>query len=72
MNPKKTTTEEIRTVVFAKAKLSHERLTRQLADVGESLGKGEHLAAIGALEGLEVDVNRIRELMLLLRDCFES
>jgi len=58
--------------VFAKAKLSHERLTRQLADVGESLGKGEHLAAIGALEGLEADVNRIRGLMLLLRDCFES
>ena len=58
--------------MFEKAKATHERLLDRLVSVGEHLGKNEHLATIGTLEGFEADINRIRQLMLLLRDCLEA
>jgi len=45
-------------------------LFKRFADTADHLSRHEERAVIGALEGAEADIARMRSLMLLLRDCF--
>ena len=64
------TTEAIRNAVFRKAQTINQRLLQRFTETADYLDSGSHLAVLGALEGSEADVVSMRNLMLLLRDCF--
>lgn len=56
--------------MFRSARTNNQRLLVRLEEVDAHLSSGSQLAVIGALEGVEADIARIRNLMLVLRDCF--
>jgi hypothetical protein len=51
--------------------LNH-RLLGRLADTTSHLSKNEARAVIGALAGMEPDIENLRTLMVLVRDCFQT
>jgi len=57
-------------VLFRNALALHEQLVGRFLDVGDHLNRREDRAVIGALEGAEADIAKMRSLMVLLRDCF--
>jgi hypothetical protein len=46
------------------------QLLKRFDDVADHLSRHEDRAVIGALEGSEADIAKMRSFMLLLRDCF--
>ncbi len=64
--------EAIRSLLFRKAKLVTERLLTRLTDTTSHLSKNEARAVIGALAGMESDIENLRTLMVLVRDCFQT
>ena len=70
MHEPRTTTEAIREEFFRRAEVINKQLVNKLYDVEGHLSRHEDRAVIGALEGTEADIARMRSLMLLLRDCF--
>jgi hypothetical protein len=70
MHEPPTTTEAIRKELFRKAEAINQQLFKRFADTADHLSRHEERAVIGALEGAEADIARMRSLMLLLRDCF--
>ena len=70
MHEPQTTTEAIRTELFRKAETLNQQLLTRFSDVADHVSRHEDRAVIGALEGTEADIARMRSLMLLLRDCF--
>ena len=60
----------IREILFRNADIVNDQLLRRFGDVTEHLSCHEDRAVIGALEGAEADIAKMRSLMLLLRDCF--
>jgi hypothetical protein len=70
MNKPQTTVEAIREVLFRNADIVNHQLLKRFGEVAEHLSHHEDRAVIGALEGAEADIAKMRSLMLLLRDCF--
>ncbi len=62
----------IRILLFRKAELIAQQLLRQLADTTSHLRKNEASAVIGALAGMESDIENLRTLMVLVRDSFQT
>ena len=61
----------IREVLFRNADTVNHQLLGRFGDVvADHLSHHEDRAVIGALEGAEADIAKMRSLMLLLRDCF--
>jgi hypothetical protein len=60
----------IREILFRNADIVNDQLLKRFADVTDHLTRQEDRAVIGALEGAEADIAKMRSLMLLLRDCF--
>jgi hypothetical protein len=57
-------------VLFRNALTLNHQLLKRFGDVADHLSRHEDRAVIGALEGAEADIAKMRSLMLLLRDCF--
>ena len=70
MNKPQTTVAAIREVLFRNADTVNHQLLRRFGEVADHLSRQENRAVIGALEGAEADIAKMRSLMLLLRDCF--
>ena len=60
-----TTTQAIRAELFRKAETINKRLLARFADVAGHVSRREERAVIGTLEGTEVEILRMRSLMLL-------
>lgn len=58
--------------MFRRARTLNQRLFKRFAETLDYLGSGSELAVLGALEGTEADIASMRNLMLLLRDCFRA
>jgi hypothetical protein len=72
MNKPQLPIEAIRTALLRKAEMLNTRVRIRLAEVAGHLQQDEHLAALGALEGVETDIARMRVMMLLIHDYFAS
>ena len=72
MSDPQSPTEAIRSLLFRKAELLTERLLTRLTDTASHLSKNEARAVIGALSGMESDIENLRTLMVLVRDCFQT
>ena len=72
MNNNQSPERAIREVIFRNAETLTNRLLQRLADLATHVSKEEDRAAIGALSGTEADIERIRSLMVLARDCFPT
>jgi hypothetical protein len=72
MSEPQSPTEAIRSTLFRKAELLTERLLTRLTDTTSHLSKNEARAVIGALAGMESDIENLRTLMVLVRDCFQT
>jgi hypothetical protein len=70
MESETTTAEAIRALLLRNAEAHTDRLLARLEEFRSHVSKGEHLAALGALEGTEAATATIRSLLLLVRDCF--
>jgi hypothetical protein len=70
MNKPQTTVAAIREVLFRDADAVNHQLLKRFGEVADHLSRHEDRAVIGALEGAEADIAKMRSLMLLLRDCF--
>ena len=70
MNKPQTTVAAIREVLFRNALTLNHQLLERFGTVADHLRRHEDRAVIGALEGAEADIAKMRSLMLLLRDCF--
>ena len=70
MNLPSTPTETIRSLLFEKAASLNQQLLKRLTDVSDHISRGENLGVIGALEGLDSNLESIRTLMRLMRDHF--
>ena len=70
MNKPQTTVAAIREVLFRNADIVNHQLLKRFGEVADHLSHHEDRAVIGALEGAEADIAKMRSLMLLLRDCF--
>lgn len=70
MNEPQKTSVAIREVIFRNAETLNHLLLRRFGDVADHLSRQEDRAVIGALEGAEVDIGKLRNLMLILRDYF--
>jgi hypothetical protein len=62
-------TEAIRALLFQRAQILTDHLLRRLADVASHVNSKNHRAVIGALDGLEAEVQTIRTLMVLMDEC---
>lgn len=60
----------IREILFRNADIVNDQLLKRFGDVADHLSRHEDRAVIGTLDGAEVDIAKMRSLMLLLRDCF--
>jgi hypothetical protein len=65
-------TKAIRSLLFRKAETINERLLTRLRDAADHLSRNEDRAVIGALAGMEGDVERMRNFMVLVRDHFRT
>jgi hypothetical protein len=70
MDESQTTVTAIREVLFRNALTLNNQLLERFGTVADHLSRNEDRAVIGALEGAEADIAKMRSLMLLLRDCF--
>lgn len=70
MNESQTTVVAIREVLFRNANTVNDQLVERFGIAAEHLDRQEDRAVIGALEGAEADIAKMRSLMLLARDCF--
>jgi hypothetical protein len=59
--------EAIRLRVLDRAKAINTKLLARLGTVADDLDVGGHLAALGGLDGLERQIDTMRNLLLLLR-----
>jgi hypothetical protein len=59
-------------LLFRKAETINERLLTRLQDAAGHLSRNEDRAVIGALAGMEADVERMRAFMVLARDHFQT
>ena len=58
--------------MFRKAETLNERLLTRLRDAASHLSRNEDRAVIGALAGMEADIESMRTLMVLVRDHFQT
>ena len=65
-------TNAIRSLLFRKAETINERLLTRLHDAASHLSRNENRAVIGALAGMEVDIESMRSFMVLIRDHFQT
>lgn len=72
MDDPQSPTKAIRNLLFRKAEEINERLLTRLQDAAAHLSRNENRAVIGALAGMEADVDRIRTFMVLIRDHFQT
>ena len=70
MDERQTTVAAIREVIFQNAASLNQRLLERFGTVAEHLDRNEDRAVIGALDGAEADIAKMRSLMLISRDCF--
>jgi hypothetical protein len=70
MNEPQTTVAAMREILFRNADIVNDQLLKRFGVVADHLSRHEDRAVIGALEGAETDIAKMRSLMLLLRDCF--
>ena len=59
--------DALRRLVLARASAISGKLLARLATVADDLDAGDPLGALGALDGLERDIGRIRSFLLLVR-----
>lgn len=59
--------DALRRLVLARASAINGRVLARLATVSDDLDAGGHLAALGGLDGLEREIDRMRSFLLLLR-----
>lgn len=59
--------EAVRNRVLERAKAINGELLARLQTVADGLDAGVHLAALGGLDGIEREVERLRGFLLLLR-----
>jgi hypothetical protein len=59
--------EEIRQRILGRAKTINAEILTRLAVAADDLNAGHHRAAIGALDGIEAQLNIIRSVLLLLQ-----
>ena len=71
-DPQSQTTEAIRTLLFRKADTVNKELHKRLWDTARHLSNNNELAVLGALAGMEAEVEALRTLMVLARDHFKS
>jgi hypothetical protein len=57
-------------VLFRNALTLNQQLLERFGTVADHVSRHEDRAVIGALEGSEADIAKMRSFMLLLRDCF--
>ncbi len=72
MDDPQSPTKAIRSLLFRKAETINERLLTRLQDAAGHLSRNENRAVIGALAGMEADVERMRTFMVLIRDHFQT
>ncbi len=72
MDDPQSPTKAIRSLLFRKAEAINERLLTRLHDAAIHLSRNENRAVIGALAGMEADVERMRAFMELIRDHFQT
>jgi hypothetical protein len=70
LNFPSTPTETIRSLLFEKVAALNQQLLKRLTDVSDHISRKETLGVIGALEGMDSEVETIRTLMRLVRDHF--
>jgi hypothetical protein len=59
--------EAIRERILARAKTVNAEILTRLRTAQDDLEAGEHRAALGALDGIEAQINIIRSVLLLLQ-----
>lgn len=62
--------DEVRLLLFNQAAGITMRLNQRLADAAEDISVSNALGAIGAIEGAEKEIEKLRILMILVRDNF--
>ena len=62
----------VRSLLFRKAETINERLLTRLHDAAIHLSRNEDRAVIGALAGMEADIESMRSFMMLVRDHFQT
>ena len=72
MDDPQSPTKGIRSLLFRKAEAINERLLTRLQDAAGHLSRNENRAVIGALAGLEAEVELMRTFMVLIRDHFQT
>lgn len=72
MDDPQSPTKAIRSLLFRKAETINERLLMRLQDAAGHLSRNENRAVIGALAGMEGDVECMRTFMVLIRDHFQT
>ena len=72
MKDQKWRAKAIRSLLFRKAETINERLLTRLHDAADHLSRNENRAVIGALAGMEADVETMRTFMVLIRDHFQT
>ncbi len=72
MDDPQSPTNAIRSLLFRKAETINERLLTRLHDAAIHLSRNEDRAVIGALAGMEADVESMRTFMVLVRDHFQT
>ena len=72
MDDPQSPTKAIRSLLFRKAKTINERLLMRFQDAAGHLSRNENCAVIGALAGMEADIESMRTFMVLMRDHFQT
>jgi len=57
----------VKRLILGRATEINGNLLARLATVADDLDQGSHLAAIGGLDGMEREIDRMRSYLLLLR-----
>ena len=70
MNKPQAPVAAIREVIFQNAATLNQQLLERFGTVADHMSRNEERAVIGALDGAEADIAKMRSLMLLSRDCF--
>lgn len=72
MSEPQSPTETIRSLLFRKAETLNELMLTRLRDAATHLSKNQDRAVIGAIAGMEADIESMRTLMVLVRDHFQA
>lgn len=70
MNHPSDQTEAIRSLLFQKAETVNQQLLKRLSEASDHISRRETLGVIGAIEGMEFDLESLRTFMRLVRDHF--